>query len=583
MILRPYQQAAIDCAWQWMRHNTGNPAIVIPTGGGKSPVMGAMARQVAEAGGRVGVIAHVKELVEQNHAKLRAIWPEARAGIYSASMRRRDRFDPILFMQIQSVAKRAPQLGRFDLLLVDEAHRIPLRGDGLYLQFIAECRRFNPDLRVIGLTATPYRLQGAAVPVCGPDNVLTDIAYEARIGDLIADGYLSKLVSKAGRARADLSGVHTRGGEYVEAELARAVDRTELVEAACDELCALAADRRAWIVFCVTVAHAEHVAAALRQRGITAGIVHGGTPKAERERIIADYQRGALRALVNVNVLSEGFDAPHIDCVAMLRPTKSPGLYYQQVGRGLRLAPGKSDCLVLDFAGNAIEHGPVDAITVSRPRKAGEAGEVKTGAAKECPQCQAVMPAGCATCPDCGHEFPARRVEHFATPTGAAILSAERDAVTHWHDVHGVTYREHTGKSGTPTLQVEYRCGLITYREWVCFEHSGMPRARAVEWWARRSNPRTYTGAPRTVADAAARSVSLLTPARIQISEAGKYPEIVAYEFATRPDAAEEGRADPVAETRAAGAGVAAHIDPVRGMRRVLGGILQQLQRDRAA
>lgn len=583
MQLRPYQQAAIDCAWQWMRTNPGNPAIVIPTGGGKSPVMGAMARQVAEAGGRVGVIAHVKELVEQNHAKLRAIWPEARAGIYAASMRRRDRFDPILFMQVQSVAKRAPQLGRFDLLLIDEAHRVPLTGDGQYLQFIEGCRRFNPDLRVVGLTATPYRLQGAAVPVCGPDYILQDIAYEARIGDLIAGGFLSALVSKAGRARADLSAVRKRGGEYIDSALAEVMDCDDLVQATCEELCALAADRRAWIVFAVTVQHAEHVADALKARGIAAGIVHGGTPKPERERIIADYQRGALRALVNVNVLSEGFDAPHIDCVAMLRPTKSPGLYYQQVGRGLRLAPGKSDCLVLDFAGNAIEHGPVDAITVSRPRKAGQAGEVKTGAAKECPQCSAVIAAGCATCPDCGHEFPARKVEHFATPTGAAILSAERDAVTHWHDVHGVTYREHTGKSGTPTLQVEYRCGLITYREWVCFEHSGMPRARAVEWWARRSNPRTYTGAPRTVADAAARSVSLLTPARIHVSEASKYPEIIAHEFPARPDAISKGAADPGPETRAGGAGVAASADPVRGMRRVLGGILQQLQRDRAA
>jgi DNA repair protein RadD len=582
MILRPYQQAAIDCAWQWMRTNPGNPAIVIPTGGGKSPVMGAMARQVAEAGGLVGVLAHVKELVEQNHAKLRAIWPEARAGIYSASMRRRDRFDPILFMQVQSVAKRAPQLGRFDLLLIDEAHRVPLTGDGQYLQFIDGCRRFNPDLRVVGLTATPYRLQGAAVPVCGPDNVLTDIAYEARIGDLIADGYLSKLVSKAGRARADLSGVHTRGGEYVEAELARAVDRTELVEAACDELCALAADRRAWIVFAVTVAHAEHVADALKARGIAAGIVHGGTPKPERERIIADYQRGALRALVNVNVLSEGFDAPHIDCVAMLRPTKSPGLYYQQVGRGLRLAPGKTDCLVLDFAGNAIEHGPVDAITVSRPRKAGQTGEVKTGAAKECPQCSAVIAAGCATCPECGHEFPAREVSHFAAPVGAPILSAER--VTRWHDVHAVEYDEHIGKSGVPTLQVTYVCGFIRFREWVCFEHTGQPRARAVSWWAQRHpNPRQYEGAPNTVADAAARANTLTKPARIHVSEASKYPEIVAYEFATRPDAAAEGRADPVAETRAGGAGVAAHLDPVRGMRRVLGGILQPVPRDRAA
>ena len=569
MILRPYQTTAIDCAWNWMRSNTGNPAIVIPTGGGKSPVMGAMARQVAEAGGRVGVLAHVKELVSQNHDKLKAIWPQARAGIYAASMRRRDRFDPILFMQIQSVAKRAPQLGRFDLLLIDEAHRVPLKGDGLYLQFIAECRRWNPDLRVVGLTATPYRLQGAAVPVCGPDNVLQAIAYEARIGELIEQGYLSKLVSRAGSARADLSGVHTRGGEYIEAELARAVDRTELVEAACDEIVAHAKDRRALIVFAVTVAHAEHVCAALKARGVATGIVHGAQATGERNAAIAQFQAGKLRALVNVNVLSEGFDAPHIDLVAMLRPTKSPGLYYQQVGRGLRLAPWKSDCLVLDFAGNTLEHGPVDAIRVSKPRKpgqAGQAGEVQTGAAKECPQCQAVIAAGCGICPECGHEFPVRKVEHSATPVGAAILSSEQ-VISRWHDVHRVTYAEHVGKSGTPTLQVTYWCGLLTFREWVCIEHTSFARAKAVTWWAKR-----HAGmCPRTVADAVQIVDTIKTPARILVSEANKYPEITSYDF----DATAEAGPDRRIEASAGGAGIPPRVDPVRGMRRVLGGILQ--------
>ncbi len=126
--------------------------------------MAAIAQEaVQQWGGRVGVIAHVQELVEQNSAKLRALWPDAPVGIYAAGLRRRDRFDKILYMQIQSVAKRAHELGRFDLLLVDEAHRIPLKSEGLYTQFIDDCRRFNPNLRVVSPTATPYRLQGQAV------------------------------------------------------------------------------------------------------------------------------------------------------------------------------------------------------------------------------------------------------------------------------------------------------------------------------------------------------------------------------------------------------------------------------------
>src|SRR5690606_37007458 len=168
---------------------------------------------------------------------------------------------------------------------VDEAHRIPLKGEGRYLRFIADCRRQNPNLRVVGLTATPYRLQGQAVPVCGPEHILNEVAYEARIPDLIRDGYLCPLVSKLGDTP-DLSGVHVRGGEYVEDELAGAM--MQLVERTADDLCARAAARNAWIVFCVNVAHAEAVQAALQARGVTAGLVHGATPAGERDALLAD-------------------------------------------------------------------------------------------------------------------------------------------------------------------------------------------------------------------------------------------------------------------------------------------------------
>ena len=290
MQLRPYQVTALDCLWDYLRNRDGNPALVLPTGAGKSPLMAAIAHHaVAEWHGRVGILAHVQELVEQNAAKLRAYWTQAPMGIYAAGLNRRDRFDPIVFMQIQSVAKRAASLGTFDLLLIDEAHRIPLgaKGDGLYRKFIADARALNPHLRVVGLTATPYRLQGRAVPVCGPDNVLTEIAYEARVVDLIRDGYLSRLVTPGGLERPNLAGVHIRGGEYVEAELAAAMDDADLIARTCDDLIARAGERCAWIVFCVNVAHAEHVRDALVERGVAAGLVHGETPKGERARLVA--------------------------------------------------------------------------------------------------------------------------------------------------------------------------------------------------------------------------------------------------------------------------------------------------------
>lgn len=552
MELRPYQQAALDACWSYLRARPGNPALVLPTGAGKSPLMAAIARDAyVNWGGRVGIIAHTQELVAQNHDKFRRVAPDLPAGIYSASLRRRDRFDPIVFMQIQSVAHRAVNFGRFDLLLIDEAHRIPLKGEGRYLRFIEDARRVNPALRVVGLTATPYRLQGQAVPVCGPEYILNEIAYEARIPDLIEQGYLCPLVSKLGD-KPDLSGVHVRGGEYVEEELASAM--LKLVERTADDLCARAAERNAWIVFCVNVAHAEAVRDALAKRGIAAGLVHGGTPAGERDALLADFQAGRLRAMVNVNVLSEGFDAPHIDCVAMLRPTKSPGLYYQQVGRGFRLHPSKVDCLVLDYAGNVLEHGPVDQIRVRRA-KPGKAAAVQTGKAKQCPGCEALLPIGVRTCPDCGHQFTTGAPDHLDRPVGAPVLSTERERVVREHRVDSVRYSRHPGKGGKPdSLRVTYQCGLRRISEWVCLEHGGFARTRAIEWWLRR-DPENVP--PRTVEEALDRAYRLPTPAAITVDETDKYPQVLGHTF---PPPGEALPADPLPKARQTPAWLAAAI-----------------------
>jgi DNA repair protein RadD len=564
MQLRPYQTAALEACWDYLRNRPGNPALVLPTGAGKSPLMAAIASEaVQQWGGRVGIVAHVQELVEQNSHKLRAYWPEAPMGIYAAGLRRRDRFDKILFCQIQSVAKKAHELGKFDLLLIDEAHRIPLKSEGMYRQFIDACRQFNPNLRVVGLTATPYRLQGQAVPVCGPEHILTEIAYEARITDLIADGYLSRLVSKAGECP-DLSGVAKRGGEYIDESLAAAM--MPLVPRTVANLLTRANGRKAGIVFCVDVKHAEAVLAELQSDGEHAALVHGGTPKGERADLIAAFQAGALRWMVNVNVLSEGFDAPHIDCVAMLRPTKSPGLYYQQVGRGFRMAPGKADCLVLDYAGNMLEHGPVDAIKV-RGARAKSPARVETGRAKECPQCHALLAFGVRVC-ECGYSFASLDPAHSDTPVDAPVLSTDRERVITDHIVHSVSYARHDKPGKVPSLRVTYQCGLRRISEWVCIEHGGQARAKALRWWQARAE-----GAPpRTVEEALPLAWKLPSPLAITVDETGKYPEIVGYEFAaTSVDASD-------ARSRDRSLAQGASTDAVPVVRGVPGWLLQAVE-----
>jgi len=194
-----------------MRFRQGNPAIVVPTAGGKSLIIAETARQAVEQwGARVGIVAGQKELVAQNFDKLRRIWPQADCGIYSASLRRVDRFNQVMFLQAQSVANRMDVFGPFDLLLFDEFHLVPTRGEGRYRTMIAGARALKPELRVVGYSATPFRM--GVGPVCGPEHIFNEIAYEARIGDLIAEGYLCPLISRGGSARARKTCDDVHGG-----------------------------------------------------------------------------------------------------------------------------------------------------------------------------------------------------------------------------------------------------------------------------------------------------------------------------------------------------------------------------------
>jgi DNA repair protein RadD len=400
------------------------------------------------------ILAHVKELLEQAADKLRQVCPEVRFGVYSAGLKRRDTTHPVIVASIQSVYQRGEQLGAFDLILVDESHLIPADGEGMYRTLLADAKAINPHLRVIGFTATPYRLDSGTI--CGPDKLQQSVCYEVGVRELIVQGYLCPLVTKVGKARADVSGLHVRGGEYVAGEVEALMDQESLVLAACAEIVEQTRDRHAVLIFASGIKHGEHIVSVLKAKhDIDCGFVSGETPDGERDRLIArfrdqewarqlqiDFGANAaepLKYLCNVNVLTTGFDAPHIDCVALLWPTLSAGLYYQMVGRGFRLHPGKQNCLVLDFGGNVLRHGPVDQVRV---KEVGGQGSGQAPA-KECPQCQSVIAAGYARCPDCGYVFPPpERGKHDAKASTTAVLSGQ--VTVEMFPVHDVMFGVHT-------------------------------------------------------------------------------------------------------------------------------------------
>ncbi|KTS10273.1 hypothetical protein SB2_06940 [Methylobacterium radiotolerans] len=547
LTLRDYQREAVDTVLaSWSNEGTTplHPLIEAATGTGKSVMIAALIREVltawADLNLRVLVLTHVKELVEQNAKELLGMWPAAPIGINAAGLGRRDWHNQIVFASIQSVYRQAQQLGRRDLVIIDEAHLVPRSGEGMYRALLDDLGAMA-DIRVVGFTATPYRLDSGRLDE-GDGRLFSRIVYAYGIGRGIADGHLAPLVSRATQTVLDVTGVDRRGGEFAAGSLEAAVDRDDVTESAVAELVRLGADRRSWLLFGSGVRHARNLRDAVRRYGIPCEMVTGETPVGERDRIVADFREGRLRCLTNCSVLTTGFNARGVDLIGMLRPTLSPGLYTQIVGRGTRTAAGKTDCLVLDYAGNVRRHGPVDALVIPsrKPglrgaRGAAESDQVR---AKTCPTCQTLVALAAESCDRCGHEWIVE-VKHGAkADTVHDIISGGAAPVPEpkWLDVTEVSYHRHRSrKPGKPdSLRVEFRCGIAVHRHWVHLERSGPMLGQAVRWWRRMGGG---DDPPASVTEALERAdTDLVWPHQIQLRKRNQYFDVVDYRFAADGD-----------------------------------------------
>ena len=344
-------------------------------------------------------------------------------------------------------------------------HLVSHKDEGGYRTLLTDLSVINPNLRIVGLTASPYRLGHGYIT--DKPAIFDALIEPVSIEELIHKGFLSTLRSKLTTTKLEVDGVHKRGGEYIESELQAAVDTTDKNRLVAAEIVRLGFERKSWLVFCAGVAHAQHIAIALQAQGINTECVTGETPSAERDRILTEFKAGRITALTNANVLTTGFDHPSIDLIAMLRPTMSPGLYVQMAGRGLRIAPGKTDCLVLDFAGVVEQHGPITAVRAP-PRKGDKVGEAPV---KVCDHCQEICALSVRVCPACGESFP----------------EPERPALKlHNHDIMGQdgtdlevsswTWRKHISRaSGREMLSVTYYGGLSDppVTEYLAVTHDG--------------------------------------------------------------------------------------------------------------
>lgn len=549
MQLRDYQVEAVNSLPAYFARATGNPLVCMPTGTGKSLVIAGFLQYVFHwPGQRVIVATHVKELIQQNYDKLMAVWPQAPAGIYSAGLGKRDLYNQILFAGIASIRKRVAELGRIDIFIIDEAHLVSPDEETTYRKVINELLKINPAMKVIGLTATGWRLGHGRLT--DGDGLFTDVCFDitglAAFNRLIAEGYLSPLVPKNPTAILDVSDVHMQGGEFKANELQLAVDKSEITYRALQEAMEHGKDRYSWCIFAAGVEHAIHIAEMLTAMGVPCKAVHSKMPTSERDAVVADWKAGRLRAVANNNVLTTGIDHPMLDFIVMLRPTASTVLWVQMLGRGTRpvyvqgmplttvserlaaIAAGpKQNCLVLDFAGNTKRLGPINDPVI--PRKKGDKGGGQAPV-KLCNSCATWNHVSARHCFMCGAEFIlAVKIKEIADTL--ALIKGDQP-VTQVFAVDRITYTKHS-KLGRPhSMKVNYFSGLHSYHEFVLVEYSGGPRGMAQRWWKARTPRIDGMPLPDTVDEALSVVDQLPAATHLRVWVNKKpYPEIIAHCF----------------------------------------------------
>uniref|UniRef100_A0AAU6W1G7 DNA/RNA helicase protein n=1 Tax=Pseudomonas phage Pavpe01 TaxID=3138545 RepID=A0AAU6W1G7_9VIRU len=549
MQFRWYQDEAINSIHDYfVGGGDGNPVVALPTGTGKSVVIGGFTQRVFETWPwqRFLVLTHVKELIEQNANKLSQIWPAAPIGVYSAGLRAKDTAQPIIFGGVGSVVNNVAAFGHRDLVLIDECHLLSNNDSSMYQKIISHLKLINPYVKVVGFTATPYRMKHGMIT---DDGLFTDICYDMTdiegFNRLLAEGFLCPPISKPTHTEFDVSSVGMHGGEFAQGQLERAVDVSEITYKCVAEMVEKGHDRHSWLVFASGISHAEHVAETLQAFGINAAAVHSKLPTAVRDERIAAFKAGKLRCIVNNGVLTTGFDHPPVDLIAVMRPTMSPGLWVQMLGRGTRpynwMNPGdvdpfafpyvKYNCLVLDFAGNTRRLGPInDPVIPKKPGKGGGDAPVRI-----CDNCGCYNHASARWCggspfptpSGCGHEFTFEP-KLFAGASDAPLLRSDQPEVEYF-DVQKVIYSLHQKEGSPDMMKVSYFCGIRMFKEFVCLEHNGFAGKRARDWWRSRTG---YDGDQfPTAIQAVDWSHNLRIPAKVRVWVNKKYPEILSYEY----------------------------------------------------
>lgn len=561
IIPRWYQNDTSDALFNYlMNSEEGNPVAALPTGTGKSIIVAMIIKRFLAMFPHMRFImaTHTEDLVSQNFEELMSLWPTAPAGIYCAGLGRKETHARIIFGTIQSLRRVTKKLGFRHIVIIDECHMVPAKSTTIYQKFLAELRDTNPLMRVIGLSATPYRLGQGMITDNG---IFTDICIDLTSRDafnrFIKEYYLAPLSTKETELEFDVEHIRTMAGDFNQKELQSTIAKEQLTRNAIAESAPHIERRNYTMVFCAGNEHARLVGDIATEYGWS-NIVVTHDMKEKRRDVVARIKNGMYKIIINNNILTTGFNFKPVDLILMLRPTKSVSLWVQMLGRGTRpvYAPGfdlstlegrkaameagsKQNCLVLDFSGNRKRLGPINDPYIKKKKKSSGGGG---GSApfRVCsydqetqePGCGEINPVQARYCEGCGKEFPVIVKLETSAETEEMISTGElpnkkEEEPPEYVDyrVDSVDYDIHTKKDGSQSLRVTYHCGILDFSQW--FKFQGRGRKLAWDWW--RKGADDYETQPPTNIVLALNSVDLLRPPTFLTVYANKkpYPEIV--------------------------------------------------------
>jgi len=515
-MLRQYQKDACNAVVSWFNYHDTPAIVVVATGGGKSHIIASLADYYAKSA-RVLIIAHRKELLQQTGEKI-----TSDVGFYSASLGEKDISKQITVAGIQSVYD---VVSDWDYIFVDECQFLSNNtDDGMYWKLIKN----HPAAKICGFTATPYRLKGGKLG-------WGDIIYEINYPALLAMDYLAPISNKLLMdCVPNLDGVEVKLGDYVESQLAEVMEDPALIEAAIKAIMAYGANRHSCLIFTVSVRHGDLLRDALRLNGIESVMISGKSSDTERAEAVAQFKHeyGNVRYLINCEIFLVGFDAPNVDAIFCLRPTKSKALWEQMMGRGVRKAEGKTNCLLIDMAGNLAEHGGMGEPYYEKARK-----ESKQNKGKICPECEEYTKPLAKECPDCGYVFPEAETAKVAHEYQADTKEYKLGGDICDYDVTDVEYKFKTSKKGSRMIVASYRCGFGKYGTVADFllpyHEQGFLRDKVKKFFKERGNeigdPKEYSED-----DLLWHCEKLNAPVKITVDHREEFPRIIHYHWAQK-------------------------------------------------